>query len=285
MQSLTGGEAIAMTQLAHSQFKQISEIASELWGLHLTEKKKQLVSNRLGRFLRKSRFQNVAEYLDHLQTDADEEDKLVFFDLLSTNVTSFFREREVFNYLEREFYTPLDRGAITLPGRKIRIWSAACSTGAEPYSIAIHAYEHLSDLSSWDFKILATDLAASALQTAREAVYPHNMVEQLDKALVRRHFTREGREKDSPVRIAPHIRELVTIGRVNLMDTWPMKGPFDVVFLRNAMIYFEKHTRQRLIERMYDLLRLGGILIIGSSETLSGCKSSFRTAQPSVYVK
>ena len=117
-----------MTILADTQFRSIAELARERWGLNLTDRKQGLVANRLGSFLRKSPFADVAEYLEHLKRDADEEDMLVFFDLLSTNVTSFFRERQHFDYLEREFWTPLARGNITTPHRRIRIWSAACST-------------------------------------------------------------------------------------------------------------------------------------------------------------
>ncbi len=274
-----------MTTLANPQFRQIAEIAKERWGLDLTDKKKQLVSNRLGKFLRKSRFDSVDDYLHHLQHEANEQDSLLFFDALSTNVTSFFREPEAFNYLERELYTPLSKGTLTLPGRKIRIWSAACSTGAEPYSLAVHATEHMTDLESWDLRILATDLASTALETARKAVYPRDMVAHLDRSLVRRHFTNVAEGANETVAVAAHIAKLVTIGQINLMDQWPFKGPFDVVFCRNVMIYFDKPTRERLVNRIYDLLRPTGVFVIGSAETLSGTQTRFRTVQPSVYVK
>jgi chemotaxis protein methyltransferase CheR len=272
-----------MTTLVDGQFRRIADLAKELWGLSLTERKRSLVSNRIQTFLRSSRFRSIEEYLEHLRRDADEQDKLMFFDALSTNVTSFFREAEAFAYLEREFYTPLSRGTIALPGRRIRIWSAGCSTGPEPYSLAIHAREHLEDFESWDFKILATDLSTTALQTARTATYPREMVERVERALVLRHFVAERR--DGPVRVADHIRRLVTIGRVNLMDAWPFRGPFDVVFCRNVMIYFDKPTRQRLVQRIHDLVRPGGVFVIGSAETLSGTGTAFRPVQPSVYVK
>ncbi|MCH8151764.1 MAG: protein-glutamate O-methyltransferase CheR [Planctomycetes bacterium] len=274
-----------MTTLAPSHFEQIAEIAMGRWGLNLTDRKMQLVSNRLAKFLYKSRFNDVQEYLEHLEAEADEEDMLVFFDVLSTNVTSFFRERKHFDYLQREFYTPLAQGNLTTPGRRIRIWSAACSTGPEPYSLAIHAIDHLPDLDTWDFKILATDLSNSAIQDARRAVYPFKMVEDLDRGLLKRHFLRGRGKQAEMVRVAPHVRCLVTVGRLNLMDSWPIRGPFDVIFCRNVMIYFDKPTRQRLVVRLYDLLRGGGLLAIGSAETLSGLDSQFRTVEPSVYVK
>jgi len=274
-----------MTTLSQSHFRQIQQLAKELWGLNLTDRKRQLVCNRVGRFLRKSAFDSIEAYLRHLQDGADESDKLLFFDALSTNVTSFFRERAAFDYLEREFYTALTRHNLTRPGRRIRIWSAACSTGPEPYSIAIHALEHLPELPSWDFKILATDLAQSALDTARRAEYPWSMVAALDRRLIAEYFLTQGRGDDRRVTVAPAVRNLVTFGRVNLMDPWRFKGPFDVVFLRNVMIYFDRPTRERLVQRVSDLLRPDGILVIGSAETLSGCRTALRTGQPSVYVK
>ncbi len=274
-----------MSTLAPSQFEKIAEIARDNWGLDLTERKEKLVSNRLAKFLRKSPFEDVEAYLNHLEHEADDADMLAFFDLLSTNVTSFFRESQHFDYLEREFYTPLARGNLTTRGRKIRIWSAACSTGPEPYSLAMHAMEHLTNYEKWDVKVLATDLATSALNEAKVAMYPVKMVEELPEKMVKKHFLRGTGEQKDMVKVAAHIREMVTIRRLNLMESWPFKGPFEVIFCRNVMIYFDKPTRERLVNRMYDLLSPGGILAIGSAETLSGLDTKFQTVQPSVYVR
>lgn len=274
-----------MTVLADAQFKRIATIALDRWGLCISDQKRLMVSNRLGKVLRRSRFKDITEYLHHLENEADEEDMLVFFDCLSTNVTSFFRERGHFDYLEREFYTALVRGNITTPGRRIRIWSAACSTGPEAYSLAIHAIEHLPDLESWDFKILATDLSTTAIKTARTAVYPSKMLDGLDPALVRRHFLR-GRDKQRDVvKVTPRVRELVTVRLLNLIDPWPFRGPCDVIFCRNVMIYFDKPTRTKLVRRFYEILRPGGILAVGASETLSGLGTEFCRVHPSVYRK
>lgn len=274
-----------MSTLTPGQFKKIATIARDRWGLDLTDRKQTLVANRLTKFLRSSPFEGVEEYLDHLECDATEEDMLAFFDLLSTNVTSFFRERAHFDFLEREFYTPRSRGNLTAPGRRIRIWSAACSTGPEPYSLAMHAIEHLPDLHEWDFKVLATDLATSALSEAKRAVYPSSMVDALPKDFVQRYFLRGKGSRSGFVKVMEHVCELVTICRLNLMERWPIKGPFDVIFCRNVMIYFDRPTREELVQRMYDLLHPGGVLAIGSAETLAGLNTNFRTAQPSVYLK
>ena len=274
-----------MTMLAMTQFQRIATIAQERWGLCLTEKKLPLVSNRLASFMRHSNFDSVEAYLDHLEQGADEEDMLVFFDLLSTNVTSFYRDKAHFDYLEREFYTALARGNLTTPGRRIRIWSAACSTGQEPYTLAMNAIESLPDLRSWDFKILGTDLSNFAVEQAKAGTYPADKLDGIPPELVRKHFVRgTGAETDQYI-VAPHLRSLVTISRLNLMDPWPFKGKFDVIFCRNVMIYFDSDTRRKLVLRFHELLRPGGILAIGSAETLAGQNTPFTAVQASVYVK
>lgn len=271
--------------LKKSEFKRVAEIAKSNWGLNLTEKKIELVDNRLRSHLRKTTYNSIGEYLDHIENEADDEDRLVFFDILSTNVTSFFRERDHFDYLEREFYTALNRGNLTLPGKRIRFWSAACSTGPEPFSMAIHAMEHMDKLSGWDFKILATDLSNTAVEQARKAVYPEKMLEKVDQSIRGKYFTKITGEQQNSYQVVPEIRKLVTIARLNLMDSWSLKGPFDVIFCRNVMIYFDKKTRHDLVMKFYDLLRPGGILAIGSSETLAGYQTPFKTVQASVYIK
>lgn len=275
-----------MTVLERSKFEQIRELARDLWGLNLTDRKQQLVANRLASFLRKNpQFESVDDYLVHLERDADEEDRLIFFDVLSTNVTSFFRDPHHFELLEREFYTPLARGNLTRPGRRLRLWSAACSTGPEAYSMAINALECLPDLESWDFKILATDLSNSAVAAAREAVYPAQMLADLAPSRVRRFFLRGRGGLQGKVKVAPRVCDLVTVRRLNLIGDWSFRGPFDVIFLRNVMIYFDRPTRTRLVNRMCEILSPGGLLVVGSAETLSGLGCPLRNLRASCYVK
>jgi chemotaxis protein methyltransferase CheR len=271
--------------LNQHQFERIAAIARERWGLHLPPKKLTLVSSRLATFLRGSRFADVGAYLSHLEREANEEDMLVFFDLLSTNVTSFFRDRQHFDYLEREFFTALSRGNISLPSRSIRMWSAGCATGPEAYSMAIATQEHLADLASWDVKILATDLSNFALAAARAGIYERQMLDGVAPDVVERHF--EPRRGQAGVTLAarPHLRRMVSVARLNLMETWPMRGPMDVVFCRNVMIYFDAPTREQLVKRFYDILRPGGVFAVGSAETLSGVDVPFRSVLPSLYVK
>ena len=210
---------------------------------------------------------------------------LVFFDLLSTNVTIFFRDQQHFDYLERGFYTPLARGNIVTPGRRIRVWSAACSTGQEPYSLAINALESLPDLHAWNFRVPGTDLSTFAVEQAKAGRYAQGKVAEVHPDLRRRHFTRVRSEQEAIYEVSPEVRGLVTIARLNLMDPWPFKGKFDVIFCRNVMIYFRADARRLLVLRFHELLRPGGILAVGSPETLAGLHVPFRAAQASVYMK
>jgi chemotaxis protein methyltransferase CheR len=269
--------------LAANQFKRIAVIARERWGLCLTDKKIPLVTNRLSAFLRHTPFDSIDAYLEHLEREATEEDMLVFFDLLSTNVTSFFRDKPHFDYLEREFYTPRARGNLTTPGKRIRIWSAACSTGQEPYSLAMHALEHLPDLASWDFKVLGSDLSNYAVEQSKAGTYAKDKLDGIPAEMVKKYFA-PAREPGNVV-VTPAVRSLVTIAQLNLMDPWPFKGSFDIIFCRNVMIYFDAETRRKLVMRFHQLLHPGGILAVGSAETLAGLNTPFTAVQPSVYSK
>jgi chemotaxis protein methyltransferase CheR len=268
-----------------SQFARIASIARERWGLNLNERKASLVSNRLARIMRGKPFRDVESFLSYLERQPSHEDVQACFDLLATNVTSFFRERQPFEYLEREFYPTLAQASSVSSNRRLRMWSAACATGPEAYSIVMHALKHVPALAEWDFKVLATDLASAALRTADEAVYPAKLVADLPRDMLHRYFQRGVGAMAGMVRVADHVRQHVTIRQLNLIDHWPMTGPFDVIFCRNVMIYFDRETRERLVNRMYELLRPGGLLAIGSAETLMGLATKFHSVKASVYVK
>lgn len=268
--------------LTPKQFKDIADVARARWGLNLTEGKAVLVQNRLSKHVLRSNFESVDAYLKHLKNDASEEDMLVFFDLLSTNTTSFFREMNHFHHLEKVVYPRLIR---TRPEKKLRIWSAACSSGAEPYTIAMHLHECFPDIGSWDVRILATDLSQSSIDLARAGVYPSKMIDDQPKDIVRKYFEQSGTGESATYRVRPEIRSMVSVQQLNLMDRWPMKGPFDIIFLRNVMIYFDLDIRTRLVSRMREMMTDDGTLFIGSAETLSGMDVGLKTEIPSVYVK
>ncbi|MFT3684231.1 MAG: protein-glutamate O-methyltransferase [Phycisphaerales bacterium] len=270
-------EVQALTQ---EQFDRIAGIAHKRWGLALGPAKRQLVTSRLSSHLRRHNM-GVEEYLDRSETVADKDELLEFFDLLSTNVTSFFRDRSHFDYLERELLTGLSRGTLTLPGKRLRLWSAGCSTGCEPYTMAMVVYDLLGKQPGWDVQILATDLSTYALEEARAGAYDDDTVKDLPADLKARHFER----RDGRWHAKSHLRAMVKTVRLNLMDQWPMNGPFDVIFCRNVMIYFDAPTRKKLVNRFAQLVRPGGVFAVGSAESLAGMDAPFRTVMPSLYVK
>jgi chemotaxis protein methyltransferase CheR len=277
-----------MSVLTDSTFKRIAEIARRRWGLSLGERKMQLVANRLTSHLRKSGGGEIEDYVQRLERNPSEDDMLVLFDILSTNVTSFFRDPAHFAFLERELYAGLAKGTLALPGKRLRIWSAACSIGAEPYSLAMQALELLPASAGYDVKILATDLANKAILGCREGVYTEAQLtglspERRAKFLVKadpKPGTGEPRW-----RVKDEVKRLVEVRRQNLVESYTGLGPFDVIFLRNVMIYFDRDTRREVVMRMHGVMRPGAILAVGSAETLSGLDVPLKAAAPSIYVR
>ena len=167
----------------------------------------------------------------------------------------------------------------------MRIWSAGCASGEEPYSIAICLCESIPDLANWDAKVLATDLSTRILAVAREAEYGESSLENVSTSVRSRYFRCDGKGSDRRLCVCEPARRLVYVARLNLMADWPMEGPFDAIFCRNVMIYFDGPTRQRLVNRFWDILASGGTLFVGHSESLAGIRQRFRYVQPSVYEK
>lgn len=266
--------AVPTLDLNDRQFDRISTITYRVSGLVLQAGKQGLVQSRLARRVRELGLPGFDAYLDQVEGDRDGRELMQMVDLLTTNKTAFFRELPHFDYLR-------DRVLPNLLGARLRIWSAACSSGEEPYTIAMVLRETLPGLERMDARILATDISARVLAKARQGVYVKDVVDDVPPALVRRYFT----ASPPGYRVADSLRSLVTFGRLNLMGDWPMRGPFDVIFCRNVMIYFDKPTQERLVDRFWELLPAGGQLLVGHSESLSPLSHRFTYVQPAVYVK
>jgi chemotaxis protein methyltransferase CheR len=277
-----------MSVLTETTFKRIADIARRRWGLSLGERKMQLVANRLTSHLRKSGGGEIEDYVSRLERNPTEDDMLVLFDILSTNVTSFFRDPAHFAFLERELYTGLAKGTLALPGKRLRIWSAACSIGAEPYSLAMQALELLPPAAGYDVKILATDLANKALVGCREGIYTESQLSGLSPER-RAKFLIKAEPKpgsgEPRWRVKDEVKRLVEVRRQNLVEPYTGLGPFDVIFLRNVMIYFDRETRREVVMRMHDVMRPGAIIAVGSAETLSGLDVPLKAAAPSMYLR
>lgn len=248
-------------------FHRLRGMVKQLTGINLSEQKRELVYGRLTRRLRALRFTTFKEYCDYLESNPDAELEH-FTNAITTNLTSFFRENHHFEMLSTPPIRDWLLQRFTQNGR-LRIWSAGCSTGEEPYSIAITLAETIPDVFNKNVKILATDLDTNVVATGRAGIYPENRIEGVSQDRVKKWFVQGAGELTGMVRVADKLRNMITFNQLNLMGDWPMKGPFDVIFCRNVLIYFDKPTQQKLFNRYADLLCQDGVLFIGHSETVA----------------
>jgi len=271
-------------RLGDSEFEFLRKFVYTHCGISLGEHKRQLVQGRLFRRLRALGLQQFSSYCELLQRDPQSElGELA--SVISTNVTSFFREVHHYDLLVAELL-PRWLEDKRRSGERLRIWSAGCSTGEEPYALAMVLAEAIEQNGSKaDARILATDLSPQALETARKGVYPLERLAGISAERCRRWMLRGEGEYDGLACVHPRLRELVTIEPLNLLHPWPMRGPFDAIFCRNVVIYFDQPTKQRLFRRYAELLPVGGYLFLGHSESLHGISEDFELIGRTVYRK
>ncbi|HET6431090.1 protein-glutamate O-methyltransferase [Dyella sp.] len=283
-QTGAGASANNGPQLRDTEFEFLRQFVYQQCGIALSEQKRQLVQGRLLRRLRALRLRDFADYCELLRRDPDAElGELA--SAISTNVTSFFREMHHYDLLVNELL-PAWLAAKKASGERLRIWSAGCSTGEEPYALAMVLAEAMERSNSTvDAKILATDLSPQALEQARRGVYAHDRLGGVSDERRKRWFLRGQGEYDGLVSVHPRLRELVSILPLNLLHDWPMQGPFDAIFCRNVVIYFDKPTKEKLFTRYARLLPVGGYLFLGHSESMHGLSNDFDLIGRTVYRK
>lgn len=272
-------------EISESDFRRVSQAVYQHCGINLTAAKKQLVSARLAKRVRQTGAGSYSAYLDTVLAAPESDEFTTFIDSLSTNLTSFFRENEHFVYLSNKL---LPRLIAERQGgqRIIRAWSAGCSTGEEPYTMAITLLGSIPNAQQWDIKILATDLSTRVLSKATAGVYEAERLESVSPQLKGKYFEpRRMRTGEMGYAVCPTVRNLIAFRYLNLMEPWPFSGPFDFIFCRNVMIYFDKPTQERLVNRYYDCLRPGGVLFTGHSESLTGTRHRFKFVQATIYQK
>ena len=246
------------------EFRALAALARAEFGLSLAESKKPLVYSRLSRRLKARGVAGFADYLRLLTQPGEENEKLELISALTTNVTSFFRESHHFDLLRRaaaESLVPRARA-----GGRVRIWSAACSSGQEPYSIALTLLELCPEAPKLDIRILATDIDPAIVRRAQAAVYAAEELASIPQDLRGSHVV----AGNGDFSIAEKVKSLVTFAELNLISTWPFKGPFDAIFCRNVAIYFDQDTQRGLWQALSDKLGPDGLLFIGHSERISG---------------
>ncbi len=264
----------------HRVFERFREIIYEKSGISLNEKKVALVSSRIAKRMRTLGMDEHREYLEHVLADSSGEEVIQLLDVISTNVTHFFREAEHFQLLAEEFKESLRKGQ-----RRFRFWSAGCSSGEEPYTIAMTLSETANG-NRPDMKILATDISTRILGKSVGGVYEKKKIEHVPGMMRDKYFEKEGHGEDAKFKVKATLKNHVVFKRLNLsVVPFPMHGPMDAIFCRNVMIYFDNEVRRRLLEEFYRLLKVGGHLYVGHAESLTGMLSGFHSLRPSVYVK
>ncbi len=264
------------------EFRLIRTLVYDRFGINLTDQKRSLVVGRLRKLLRDEGFGSFKDYYQAVVNDRGGAalDKLV--NRISTNYTYFNREQAHFDFFTRTALPPLIEGARRCNERDLRIWSAGCSSGEEPYMLAMLTMEHLGpEYNAWSAGVLATDISDQALSRARQGIYDDDQVSRIPAAIKHKYFSRLA---NGDWRVGEQLKSQVTFRRFNLMNRqFPFRRPFQVIFCRNVMIYFDAETRCSLVRRYYQHLEPGGYLFIGHSETLGRQQEDFEYVMPAVY--
>lgn len=266
--------------LSDGEFNKIRTLVYDLCSIDLHPSKKALVQTRLGKRIRALGLNSFGEYLQCVRDDISGKELGAMVDCLTTNLTSFFREMAHFDYLKEKMASLEPRRIF-----RFRIWSAGCSSGEEPYSIAMILRDLWSEIDFVDVRILATDISSNMIRLAKQGTYRPEKLENVPFAHRQKYFRKVQTVKGTRYQVKPEVSRLISFRRHNLAGPWPMKGPFGVIFCRNVMIYFDRLAQQELISRFYNILSPGGVLIVGHSEGLTGLDHGFKYVQPSVYMK
>ncbi len=280
------GALLDCVDISDSDFKRVSDIIYQHCGINLHEGKKTLVRARLAKRMRATKIRDVKEYLDYALSTKDQKEFYDLVDSISTNLTSFFREKVHFDLLKEKFIPNMVARQAKHGGpKRFRIWSAGCSTGEEPYTMAMTLTEAFKDKPGWDIKILASDVSTRVINKANSGIYEVDRVKQLTTQQQSAYFTKINENGQTSYRVKDELKKMISFRYLNLMEKWPFKGPFDVIFCRNVMIYFDKQTQEKLVGRYFDCLRSEGLLCIGHSESLTGINHKYRYLQPATYAK
>ena len=271
--------------LSDRDFREISDLVYKHCGINLHMGKKELVRSRLAKRLRSGNFKTFKDYMKHVLKDETGNEFSTLIDALSTNLTHFFREGQHFEFLRNNFLPVLLERKRKKHIFKIRAWSAGCSSGEEPYSIAITLLENIQGQGRWDVKLLATDISTTILEIAKKGVYDKEELDPIPSVQKNKYLTQHCVNGQKIFEVRKSLRDVVIFEYLNLMENWPIKIPLDFIFCRNVMIYFDRPTQKRLINRFWDLLDSGGILFTGHSESLTGLEHKFNYVQPTIYLK
>lgn len=275
------GDGCSLTPEDYERFRRL---IYEQSGINLGDQKQQLVRARLGKRLRSGNFASYRAYYEHVKRDKSGAELCSLIDAISTNTTHLFREQQHFEFLAQTLRGWLDDSAQRGRAGGFRFWSAGCSSGEEPHSIAMTVDDVLSARRAVDWRLLATDISTSMLERAQAGVYEAHRLGTVPDQYRRRYFVRAGGKDATLLCVKPELQARITFARFNLMqERFPFRQGFDFIFCRNVMIYFDRPTQTALVDRYTTHLRPGGYLVIGHSESLNNLQHSLRYVRPTIY--
>jgi chemotaxis protein methyltransferase CheR len=272
---------MTLTELTDDEFAKFLALIYRVAGIRIAETKRVLVSNRVRRRLRATGIETFAAYYAFLNSPAGAGEMPAFLDAVTTNETYFFRDQPHYDWLGDELIPGLLREAAAhRRPRSLRIWSAACSTGEEPYSIALKLADHRADLLGWRLSVLGTDLSGAALVAAREAVYEERALQRVDAETRKKRFDEDaGGDRWT---LKPDVRALVAFRSHNLLKPLAAE-PFDCIFLKNVLIYFDTNSKRTVVDNVLGSMAKGGFLVIGPTEGIHGMLGSLARIKPWLY--
>ncbi|HEV2694321.1 MAG TPA: CheR family methyltransferase [Verrucomicrobiae bacterium] len=271
--------------MGNEDFQFLRDLIYERSRINLGPEKRVLITSRLAKRLRELHLNDYSEYCDLLRSPAGEQELTFLIDRISTNHTHFFRELKHFEFLEKKFLPAWQTNPASR-GETLRVWSAASSTGEEPYTIAIHLAEHLAAAAAGAWQIEATDISTRVLAVAQQGIYDAERLAGVSPEQVRRYFQKGVGEREGKFRVKAELRERVRFHHLNLLQPpYPFPQPFHLIFCRNVMIYFDRPTQEALVAQLTDWLVPGGHLLVGHSESLGNIKHCLKLVQPAVYLK
>jgi chemotaxis protein methyltransferase CheR len=266
-------------------FRRLTAAVHDISGITLNETKRALVTHRVSPRVRALGFTSFGEYVDFACSPENEQEMVHLLDLLTTNETQFFREPQHFEFLQNRLLPAWKAAADAgQRSRVIRVWSAACSTGQEPYSLAMQLLSHCPPEQGWRIDIIATDLSTRALAVAREAEWPIDRASQIPEPYRQAFMLRGIGDRVGRMRATRELRDSVQFARMNLNDeTYPISGSFDLIFCRNVLIYFSAEGRARVVDRLTSYLAPDGLLFVGHAESLHAHRGGLRAVSPTIY--
>lgn len=279
-------EAVVSIPLNDKEFEAIRRLVKAKTGISLSLHKRDLVVSRLARRLRALELHSFAEYISYLEADGEGGELVQMINRITTNKTDFFRESHHFKFLSERVLPAIYAEGESSGNRVLRAWSAGCSSGEEPYSIAITLSEFFANRPGWDVKLLASDLDTTMLEKASRGEYDQTVLEPVPKALLARYFDRQGRGADATYKVKPSLRSMLTFRKFNLMNpTYPLKVALDFVFCRNVLIYFDTDDKISILKKFHSVLKPQAYIFVGHSESLMMVKDIFQFTDTTVYRK